>query len=85
MVLGPAEGGRYRRSDHSIGYTPRVKLGKGIGPLLIEGGLHRGQRAPRVAVAQYRERRADRELAQRVLSGLQAELEFHVALVEEDR
>jgi hypothetical protein len=59
-----------------------VKVGKGIGALLIEGGFIVVSVLLGFAVAQYGERRADRELAQRALSGLQAELEFNLALVE---
>jgi hypothetical protein len=53
-----------------------------IGPLLIEGAFIVVSVLLGFAVAQYGEDRADRQLAQRALTSLRAELEYNLALVE---
>jgi hypothetical protein len=53
-----------------------------IGPLLVEGTFIVVSVLLGFAVAQYGEDRADRQLAHRALTSLQAELEHNVALVE---
>jgi hypothetical protein len=53
-----------------------------IGPLLIEGAFIVVSVLLGFGVAQYGEDRADRLLARRALTGLQAELEYNLALVE---
>jgi hypothetical protein len=53
-----------------------------IGPLLVEGVFIVVSVLLGFAVAQYGEDRADRQLAHRALTSLQAELEHNLALVE---
>lgn len=53
-----------------------------IGALLIEGAFIVVSVLLGFAVAQYGEDRADRQLAERALTSLQAELEYNLALVE---